>query len=204
MTTVPKTKTIRFLEVDATPGPAKYSKEVDVDSTEQDHRKKIDDAAKNDKLPAGRDRTPPKSGLDIDVGHATGTLVLAVRLPEFTSKSELVFLSPPVVALPSNLSVTETYLSNIRRHAPREDRWASFECDLDWLRESELAKQIGAAALAIEHKRTFRIPFMLNVLERKLGCAPWMVPVETSNEHVPLLTHGGPHPMFASYLIVDI
>lgn len=204
-----QTKTIRFLEIDPTPGPAKYIREVDFDATGLDHLGIIEEAVRNDKPPTGQDRTPPEAGLDIDVGSAKGMMVLAIRLPNFTRDSELVYLLPPIEPLRSSHPAGEPLLSEIHPRILSDTRWAWFECDLESVRKTELARGIKATAATkavannLVHDRVvLTIPFMLNVFERKLGCAPWMVPA--SHDHAPLLTHGGVHPQFACYVTLDL
>ena len=219
--TMSKVHTVRFLTIDGAAGPAKYSKIVDVAASREDYLDLINRAADSDSMPAGDDVEPPVSGLDIDLAKATGTWAFVLRLPDFSGDSELVFLAEPVVALATNFANPVKYLDAIAGHGADKNRWASFVCDLDHARGSPLADGIRLAAdrnPQHRHRRAMTIPFMLNVVDRKLGCAPWMVPTESDaaplDEHLVVLTHGGAHPlmfthggahpMFASFLVVDL
>lgn len=218
-----KVTTLRFLEIDGTPGPARYRRIVDVDVNGQDYRAVFDRAVARDRLPEGAEVTPPASGLDIDLARATGSIAFAVRLPDFSAHTQLSFLTPPVIVQSSNFEVEEVYLSDIVEGGSTEGRWASFVCHIDGVRGSKLAariKEVGThgggggehgtvaqPANARDHVEML-LPFVLNLIDRKLGCAPWMVPAEAATDtdpnHFAILTHGGVHPLRMSSVMIDL
>lgn len=209
-----KVTTLRFLEIDSAPGPGRYCRIVDVDVNGQDYRTVIERAVDRDRLPDGAEVTPAKTGLDLGMGRATGTIAFAVRLPAKSDETDLAFLAPPVMALATNFADPEDYLVEIAHPRAEEAGWASFVCDLDHVRQSKLAARIRevAAHEATEHAEHGRvemtIPFMLNLVDRKLGFAPWMIPTEAAPDpdpnHVGAMTHGGVHPQFVCYLTVEL
>ena len=72
-------------------------------------------------------------------------------------------------------------------------------------------------------RKVMRIPFVLNVIDTKLGFAPWMLPPDplpsppppppppfTSDEtaskgiFASIMTHGGVHPTVGNYVVMDV
>lgn len=208
--TITKVTTLRFLEIDGAPGPARYSRIVDVDVNGQDYRVAIDRAVERNRLPDGAEVPAPRTGLDLDLGRATGTIAYALCLPAASDHSELAFLSPPVIALPTNFAEPEDYLTDIAAPRCKYDRWASFVCDIDRVRGSKLAariREVSADAIAEQGHVEMLIPFMLNLIDRKLGFAPWMIPAEAPAPDpnvVGVLTHGGVHPILKPNLMIDL
>jgi len=228
-------KTIRYLEIAGTSGRTGYSKFVDKVATGLIHRDLIEHAAKADKLPDADDElsdagalSAPTRNLDIHFGKTKGMVVVALRLPKDltpsgagkpSKKSALEFLSSPVLPLPSNFKHSEKYIDDAEIASSGANRCAWFKCDLDWIRkQSKLAAAIKQlrhdhAHSIVHDSAIMRIPFMLNVIDRELGFAPWMIPSESPapvTDGSPLsapgaiMTHGGVHPQFASYLTLDL
>ena len=182
-----------------------------------------------DTLPVGLPQKIP-SDLDIDIGWEPGTVAFAIRLPKFivvngkTEPSHLVFRSTPFRALPSNYTTEETYLLNPVRPSSSNRRWAWFELNLEWIRNgSRLADEIKRAHHHPHQRRAIRIPFLLNVIDTKLGFAPWMLPHEPMESSPPCppppspsdetvskeistsnRTHGGVHPTVGNYVTIDV
>ena len=211
-----ETVKIRFLEIGMTSGRARYSAYVDVDSTAGMFEKVIADAVDLDAIPyessQERQSNPPLD-LDIDIGSVAGTVVFAIRLPKAVEvhgkpeESHLVFRSPPFRPLPSNYASEETYITAVG--ADTNPRWAWFACNLDWIRtESMVAKKIKELHHHSDERRVMRIPFMLNVVDKKLGFAPWMYPPEAlplkSADLGAINTHGGVHPTVGNYVTMDV
>ena len=222
-------KTVWFCEIAGTSGTAGYSKKVTKDATDQNPKDIIEKYAKQDVLPEGdylKDITP---NLDLDLADTEGTVIIALRLPKLISvasskmskESDLVFMPTPVRELASNFDKSETYIKDVETYKVGLGRWASFECDLDWIRKkSEIVKKIKGMhkeknGIAHDNLTHLRIPFLLSVKDKNLGFAPWMLPPELPTATGPatsasmkssakIMTHGGVHPQFASYLIVDI
>jgi hypothetical protein len=150
---------------------------------------------------------PPERALDIDLRGLTGAhrcvFVVAVDYEKEDGVPALQFLDPPFTQLATNAPDNETFLERPDGPLDPQDRTASFSCDLDTLRTSNLAGLIkkfeGNADL-------MKIPLMLNVTDPKLGCSPWVLPndYDPGSGPVRLLTHGGVHPYASTNLIADI
>lgn len=222
---VNEVKKVRFLEIMGQSGLAVYDNIRDVNAVGSDHRKIITDAAQADIVPAGTPPTFKGKGLDIDLGSDTGTVAFAIRLPKNVLvngswvKSNLEFVDPPVVQLPSNYRSEETYLTFPLKQ-PGNKRWAWFECDLESIRlNSKVCEMVKAQHNHAGQRKVMRIPFVLNVIDTKLGFAPWMLPPEpllsppppfTSDEtaskgiFASIMTHGGVHPTVGNYVVMDV
>lgn len=215
-------KKVRFLEIMGQSGLAVYDNIRDVDAVGKDHRKIITDAAQADIVPAGTPPTFKGKGLDIDLGSDTGTVAFAIRLPKNVLvngswvKSNLEFVDPPVVQLPSNYRSEETYLTFPLKQ-PGNKRWAWFECDLTSIRNSEVCRKIKAQHNHAGQRKVMRIPFVLNVIDTKLGFAPWMLPPEpllssppppdetaSKGTFMSIMTHGGVHPTVDNFVLLDV
>ncbi len=107
-----------------------------------------------------------------------------------------------MIALPSNFDPVETYLHGFMTHESKEPRWASFVCNVDAVKRSQLADRIrGAHFGSHEHgRKVMALPFRFNVMDHVLGCAPWMLAVQplAYSDDPPVggncKTHGGAHP----------
>jgi hypothetical protein len=83
-------------------------------------------------------------------------------------------------------------------------------CDLDAVRGSDAAEKIRrhkpSGKSEALHAAVLRIPFSLNVIDRHLGFAPWILPSEESNggSKMKTITHGGVHPNVAYYISVTL
>lgn len=206
-----KASRIRFLEIAGAPSLTTYSKVIDVDASSEDYLTIIDRAVSARAVPGGTEIHGLHDGLDLDLGRSSGIMAFVFRL---TDTVGLDFQAPPLVALPSNFDTPEVYLDNILSHG-NDNRWASFTCDFDAVRTSKLAVQISSRVPKVT---AITIPFMLNIVDHQLGCAPWMVPAKHDDDTAAgllgikthggahpqkMMTHGGAHPQFASYLTVD-
>ena len=205
-----KPNKIRIFTIAGKPGPTRYSKIVDVDVVAgTDHGAIINDIVARTSAQEGTEIFGPGNGLNIDMGTSSGIMAFAFNLPEVSGDSDTAFLPTPLIEHPSNFTPTkpEPYLQDIRTHGS-DGRWASFTCDFGGVRASELGKKLkahGSTLHGAPKRVAITIPFLFNVIDRKLGCAPWMVPNEDDHVHaLSFLTHGGVHPQFASYLTLDL
>ena len=208
----PKASRIRFLEIAGSPDSTTYSKVIDVDASSENYLTIIERAVTSRVFPGGTEIHGLHDGLNLDLGRSSGIMAFVIHL---TDSVGLDFQAPPLVALPSNFVTPEPYLDNIRAHGS-DNRWASFTCDFDAVRGSKLAIQIKSRDPKVV---AITIPFMLNVVDHLLGCAPWMVPAKHDDDPAAglvgmkthggahpqkMMTHGGAHPQFASYLTLDL
>lgn len=149
-------------------------------------------------------------GLDIDLGGSKGQVAIAFRLPVPDNGSDLEFRDEPLIELRNNCLPVQTFLSFVERRVRGAGRWASVVCDLDAVRGSDAAEKIlrhkPNGKPEAQHAAVLRIPFSLNVIDRHLGFAPWILPVEksTSTGALTTITHGGVHPNVAYYISVTL
>lgn len=140
----------------------------------------------------------------------------------------LSFADPPFVNLPLNrpetqgFSPTEVeFLSEPARYQVKADgtsQWASFVCDLEAVRTSGLANRIRAIPEE-DHKGALKIPLWFNFYDPELRGSPWVIttgdhehdhPHEPDGEEItvkhrlPILTHGGVHPLALAELVVEL
>ncbi|MEA3065060.1 MAG: hypothetical protein QOJ27_1506 [Sphingomonadales bacterium] len=215
---------------------AAYSNRYDEPVQAGTYQNKIQDAVNNGKLPGDFPAKPdvpskhPDRFLDIyESKTSAGVSAYAFRLNGVVDgRQRLRFAdSGPFIKLPMNSSTHEDFLTDLRPYIGEDGRWASFVCDLDAVRSSELAKRIQSIAEREDperrHARFLTIPFCLNVVDPELDAAPWVVPAEEDEEmegddrlrheakarfsarlRREIFTHGGVHPSAASFLSVEL
>ncbi|HEX8443455.1 MAG TPA: hypothetical protein VF631_07395 [Allosphingosinicella sp.] len=213
--------TIRFLEISADQNQAAiYSRMLEVDVGDRDYREMVEEAVRQDDFaalgsvaePSLDAAVPPERFLDIDMGHAAGVHAIVFRIePARAGLAQLEFIeTSPFMLLPTNDPDGESFLSRLRTYPDGNRRWASFMCDLDHARSSQLADRVRAvpaqAHAATRHGRAMRIPFILNVVDQELQFSPWVLPYDTEGgfRSASFFTHGGVHPPSSIYLKVDV
>lgn len=192
-----------------------------------DYRDAIRDAANTGNLPgAVTEVAAPTMGqfyqrlLDIHepkgaAAQNRGARAYAFRLNAKVDDRDLTFADPPFIPMPTKSGNSDYFIKDYRETYSGKDgaRWASFACDLDEVRESELAATIRR--LHEEHAEAHRrgqdhdhalhhgspllvLPFCLNLRDSMIDAAPWVVdpsadyPRGTGSEGVAARDEGGP------------
>jgi hypothetical protein len=123
-------------------------------------------------------------------------------------RQRLQFVREPFIALPTGTG--EVFLSDFDLSYDAAGYWASFSCDMDALRQSELARRLGEQKHdedELRHPILLTIPFTFNVIDPVLGIPPWTTAPETGCvplESQGVRTHGGVHPSPLTYLVTEI
>lgn len=166
----------------------------------------------------------PERLLDIIAKKNTkGVCLYLFGIDENATDKRLEFVSGnPFIPLPLNSrdqGDPRTFLKYVPIDNGKERLWAAFSCNLDDVRKSWLAQQIGKddeegeGAEAHEHPGLLNIPFSFNVVDPKLGGSPWAVPGHSDNslsghsDHKVAkwrMTHGGVHPSALTFLSVEL
>lgn len=205
---------VRFFEIRSDSiGAAAYSYHVPQPANGADPRDVIRNVALAGRLPAGGDTPMRPAGnsdryLDIVEARA-GLCTYAFRLNfELLNVQRLQFVEDrPFIPLP--LGTGEVFLSDFQMGYDATGLWASFACDTDAVRRSELVRRLGGHAFNApehDHPEILTIPFTFNFIDPVLGVSPWAVPREAhaqgANFH--FFTHGGVHPSPMSFLILEL
>jgi hypothetical protein len=227
-------------------GEAIYAKIFEAESFEsRDAHALLDDLGRHGET-AAQDRSVldhdhssgrPERLLDIDLREKTGAkrCVFVIGAEYSDGTPALQFQDPPFIELSTNDPDKERFIYDFQRLAGVDDRVASFVCDLGEVRASKLASRIKRGrddSHLRGHGNQVRIPLMLNVIDPKLGCSPWVLSDHEEHQENEggtaqrreqdrhdrdarpeddarfvgrkLFTHGGVHPYASTNLIVDI
>jgi hypothetical protein len=214
-----------FFEVNNENKRAIYGNRLDVKVASGGHVEHIKAAAKAGKLPGiGTKPNPgskhPERFLDIreDI-EAKGVRAYAFRLNAlYEGRQRLQFVAAePFVKLPLNSLTHEDFLTGFEFVSAEAGGWAFFLCDLDAVRDNDLADRIRAAAREKgldDHPVYLNVPFYFNLYDPELKAAPWAVPAEEASAAAhhqqgedaelaidlgPLvINHGGVHPQLST------
>ena len=191
---------------------AVYNYRVDKPVEPDGHEELIRQAVENDALPNGGSRPrrdPARRERYLDVAETQeGHCVYVFRLDHIKLDKRLAFVKDkePLVPLPTNSVGDENFITAVK-HWGTDGLWASFACDLDYAKSTELAGRIRKNAHG--HPPILMIPFYFNVFDPELGASPWVVPNhphghQQSQQAEDLVTHGGVHPPEVVYLTVPV
>lgn len=155
-------------------------------------------------------RTPGNPDRYLDIAETrNGVCTYAFRLNALVDgRQRLQFVHEPFIVLP--IGTGEVFLTDFDMSYDGTGYWASFSCDTDAVRNSELADRLRAHPLdesELRHPLVLTIPFTFNLIDPVLGVPPWTVAPETGCVRLAShrsRTHGGVHPSPLTYFVMEI
>lgn len=182
---------------------AAYHEVQDIEVGKADPLAEIERMAADSNMPAGIRLTAlhperPERFLDIHEHRPDGEYTYVFHLnhkPLPDGKYRTHFADVPITVIGVGSEETKRFFLDISRTNPQ---WARLTVDVGAIRNSDMAK-----ALRSKEFKSIQIPFHFNMIDKKLGFSPGVLPNEhphrTAKMKRPDFTHGGIHPPMASF-----